>query len=396
MKRMLLGVYFVILSCSPALGSEWEDIVAAAEGQTVYFNAWGGSQPVNAYIEWAAGEVQEKYKIRLVHVKVTDIGDVVSRILIEKSAGKEAGGSVDLMWLNGENFKTMKENNLLYGPFSRKLPHYALADVKAKQNLLYDFTVPVDNLESPWGTAQLVFLYDSRKMPEHPKSMTDLLTFLEKHPGKFTYPAIPEFHGTTFIKQALMELMEDPDVLNHPVNPADFDAHTRPLWKFLDRLHPLLWRKGGVFPAGASQMFSLLNDGEIYISLSFNPNAAAHAVESGELPPAVRTYVHASGTIGNAHLWPSPFNSSAREGAMVVADFLLSPQAQARKADPKVWGDPTVLDVQRLSPEDRALFDALPRPPATLGPEELGRVLPEPHASWVQALEKAWLNTYNQ
>jgi putative thiamine transport system substrate-binding protein len=398
MKQFLSGLcgLFVILSCSPAFGSEWEDIVAAAAGQTVYFNAWGGSQPVNAYIEWAAGEVQKKYKIRLVHVKVTDIGDVVSRILIEKSAGKAAGGSVDLMWLNGENFKTMKENSLLYGPFSRKLPHYALADVKAKPNLLYDFTVPVDNLESPWGTAQLVFLYESRRVPEHPKSMPDLLAFLEKHPGKFTYPAIPEFHGTTFIKQALMELIEDPEVLNHPVNPADFEAQTRPLWDFLDRLHPLLWRNGKVFPAGASQMFSLLNDGEIYISLSFNPNAAANAVESGELPDTVRTYVHSSGTIGNAHFVAIPFNASAREGAMVFADFLLSPRAQAEKANPRIWGDPTVLDIQRLSPEDRALFEAIPKPAATLAPEELGRVLPEPHASWVQALEKAWLKKYNQ
>jgi putative thiamine transport system substrate-binding protein len=143
-------------------------------------------------------------------------------------------------------------------------------------------------------------------------------------------------------------------------------------------------------------MFSLLNDGEIHISLSFNPNAAANAIENGELPDTVRTYVHSSGTIGNAHFVAIPFNSSAREGAMVFADFLLTPLAQARKADPKIWGDPTVLDIQRLSPEDRALFDALPRPAATLGPEDLGRVLPEPHVSWVQALEKAWLKKYNQ
>jgi len=396
MKQMLLGVYFVLLSCSPALGAEWEDIVAAAAGQTVYFNAWGGSQPVNAYIEWAAERVQEKYKVRVVHVKVTDIGDVVSRVLIEKSAGKDTGGSVDLMWLNGENFKAMKENNLLYGPFSRKLPHYALADIKNKKNLLYDFTVPVDNLESPWGAAQLVFLYDSKRVPEHPQSMGDLLAFAEKNQGKFTYPAIPEFHGTTFIKQALMELIEDPEVLNHPMIASDFDAHTRPLWDFLDRLHPRLWRNGKVFPDSASRMFSLLNDGEIHISLSFNPNAAANAVENGELPPTVRTYVHASGTIGNAHFVAIPFNSSAREGAMVFADFLLTPLAQAKKADPKIWGDPTVLDIQRLSPEDGALFDALPRSPATLAPEDLGRVLPEPHVSWVQALEKAWLKKYNQ
>lgn len=196
MKQVLSGLMgiFILLSCSPALGGEWEDIVAAAAGQTVYFNAWGGSQPVNAYIEWAAREVNEKYKVRVVHVKVTDIGDVVSRILVEKSAGKETGGSVDLMWLNGENFKTMKENSLLYGPFSLKLPHYALADIKNKTNLLYDFTVPVDNLESPWGTAQLVFLYDSQKLSAHPKTWRTSWLFWKSTRGNS--PIRPSLNST--------------------------------------------------------------------------------------------------------------------------------------------------------------------------------------------------------
>jgi putative thiamine transport system substrate-binding protein len=392
---ILLGL-IGLTGFSRAYGQNWDEIVKKAEGQTVYFNAWGGSQPINEYIAWASQVVQKKYKIHVIHVKVTDIGDVVSRILVEKAAEKEKNGSVDLMWINGENFKAMKENKLLYGPFSQKLPNYHLVDTENKKTILYDFTVPVDNMESPWGMAQLVFLYDTKQLANHPKSMEDLLEFAGQNPGRFTYPAIPGFHGTTFIKQALYELIRDPGVLNHPVVLSDFEKNTRPLWNFLDVLHPLLWRKGKVFPASASQMLGLLNDNEIFISLSFNPNSASNAIENGELPDTVRTYIHTMGTIGNTHFVAIPFNSSAKQGAMVFANFLLSPGAQARKADPKIWGDPTVLDIQKLSSKDKVLFDAVPKGVATLTPGELGRVLTEPHVSWVQALEKEWLKRYSK
>ena len=59
---------------------------------------------------------------------------------------------------------------------------------------------------------------------------------------------------------------------------------------------------------------------------------------------------------------------------MVVANFLLSPEAQARKQDVRVWGDPTVLDLKALSPEDAGRFEGLELGPATLPPTALGPV----------------------
>ena len=79
---------------------------------------------------------------------------------------------------------------------------------------------------------------------------------------------------------------------------------------------------------------------------------------------------------------------------MVFADFLLSPEAQARKSDPTVWGDPTVLSMAKLSPEQRRLFADIPRGIATLTADQLGTVILEPHASWVSAIEKEWQKRY--
>ena len=232
------------------------------------------------------------------------------------------------------------------------------------------------------------------KVPEPPTSMAELLAFCRKNPGRFTYPAPPDFYGTTFIKQALLELTAEREVLYQPVETSSFEQVTAPLWEYLEALHPQLWRSGKAQPSSAPEMKRLLNDKEIFISLSFNPAEASNAIATGELPESIRTYVHRGGTIGNTHFVAIPFNSSAREGALVLADFLLSPEAQARKSDPSVWGDPTVLALTKLSPAERKRFEQVPQGIATLGPEELGSVLLEPHASWVDAIEKEWQRRY--
>ncbi len=375
---------------------EWQAIEKKAKGQTVYFNGWGGSDAVNDYLRWAGAEVKKRYDVEIKHVKVTDIGEVISRILAEKSAGRESGGTVDVVWINGENFRAMKEQGLLPAPKTEHLPNYAKVDIENKPTTLFDFTVPVDNLEAPWGMAQLVFMYDSARISVPPQSMKDLLEFAKKHPGQVTYPAPPGFYGTTFVKQAFLELVDDPDILTKPVDEADFSAITAPLWAYLDELHPYMWRSGRSFTTNASEMKQLLADGEILISLSFNPNEASNSIATDELPQSVRTYVHDGGTIGNTHFLAVVFNSSAKEGAMVFINFLLSPEAQAKKADPAIWGDPTVLAMDKLSSDEKKLFEDIPESVATLSPAELGRVRLEPHASWVDALEKAWLARYSK
>ena len=390
-------VFLFSLNCSAHGGTEekWNNVVEKARGETVYFNAWGGSEPINDYLLWAASEVEARYGIHVKHVKVSDIGDVVGRILAEKSVGRVENGSVDLIWINGENFKAMKKNNLLAPAYSQQLPNYRLVDIEHKQSNLYDFTTPVDNLEVPWGMAQLVFMYDSTEIATPPTSMDELLVFLQEHPGRFTYPAPPAFHGTTFLKQILLEKVADHSILSEPVSQAEFDRLTQPLWQYLDSLHPLMWRQGRTFTRNASELITLLDNREVLIAFTFNPNEASRAIEDGELPDSVRTYVHKGGTIGNSHFVAVPFNSSAKEAAMVFANFLISTEAQARKSDPAIWGDTTVLNMEKLSPAGKILFDSIPLGVATLGPQQLGSTYPEPHGSWVDMLEKAWIARYS-
>jgi len=373
----------------------WDAVTATAKGQTVYFNAWGGDTGINDYIAWAGGEVEKRYGVKVVHVKLTDTADAVSRVLAEKTAGTNEGGSVDLIWINGANFASMKGKGLLLGnAWAEALPSFKGTDADHNPSVRSDFTVPVEGQETPWGKAQLVFAYDTEKTKDVPKSIPALLAWAKANPGRFTYPLPPDFTGVTFLKQALLELAADKAPLNGPVDKADFAKVTAPLWAFLDELHPALWHQGKTFPANYPDMRHLLADNEVGVTFAFNPSDASAGIAKGELPKTVRTYVLDKGTIGNVHFVAVPFNAKAKAGAMVLANFLLSPEAQARKADPKVWGDPSVLAVGNLAAEDKARFDALELGIATLKPAELGAPVPEPHPSWVDALVKEWQKRY--
>lgn len=391
--RFLIAVLATLLSFTlPAQAADWDDVVAKARGQTVFWNAWAGDERINAYIAWAGDQVRARYGVTVQHVKVSDTAESVARVVAEKAAGRIEGGSVDLIWINGENFAAMKRHDLLFGPWTGDLPNYRYVDTENKITTTIDFTVPVDNLEAPWGMAQFVFMHDTADVESPPASVAGLLDWAKANPGRFAYPQPPSFIGTTFLKQVLIELAPDPDALLQPV--ADFDGVTAPLWAYLDALHPVLWRRGEVFPQDAPTLHRLLDDREVSIAMSFHPAEASGLIAEDKLPDTVRTFVLEQGTIGNTHFLAIPFNAKAKEGAMVLANFLMSPEAQIRKQDPDIWGDFTVLATGKLSAEEQAAFAALDMGVATLSPSELGATQLEPHPSWVAALEEAWAKRY--
>lgn len=377
--------------------ADWPAVLAAAQGQHVYFHAWGGSQSVNGYIAWVGSQTEARFGVTLTHVKLADTADAVATVVAEKAAGRDAGGAVDLVWINGENFASMKDQGLLSTPgFATHLPNWRYVDTD-NPSVTVDFTVPTDGQESPWGGAKLVFFADTARTGDiaaMPKSATELLAWAKANPGRFTYPAPPDFTGSSFLKQVLIETIADPEILSGPVDEATFTEVTAPLWAWLDEIQPVLWRQGRDFPKSYPQMKQMLADGELGIIFAFNPAEASAAIATGELPDTVRSFVFSGGTLGNTHFVAIPFNAANKAGAMVVADFLISPEAQLRKENPAVWGDPTVLAMDRLSPDERAAFAAVDRGVATLPPSELGPVLAEPDASWMTRIETEWRARY--
>jgi putative thiamine transport system substrate-binding protein len=379
--------------------ASWDDVLKKARGQTVHWNAWAGDERTNAFIAWVGERMKESYHINVVHVRLKDTSEAVTRVIAEKAAGRDTDGTVDLIWINGPNFLSLKTQQLLYGPFTDRLPNFKFVDTVNKRSTVIDFTTPVDGLAAPWRMAQIVFIYDSARLKDPralPRSARDLAEWARRNPGRTTHPNVRNFLGSTFLKQALYELAPDPAVLQQPATEDNFDRTTAPLWSWYDTLRPNLWRQGRQFPENGPAQRQLMSDGEIDLMISFNPSEAAVAIANGLLPPTVRAFGFAGGTIGNTSFVAIPYNSPNKEAALVVADFLLAPATQAQAQDIKNMGSYTVLDLARLEPKDRGRFDALTRSPALPAPADLGKPLLEPHASWMTRITAEWERRYTK
>ncbi len=367
----------------------WQSTLDAAHGKTVYFNAWGGDDATNTFIAWAGERVKADFGVTVRHVRLADTGDAVARIVAERAAGRTSGGSVDLLWVNGPNFLALKQAGLLRRGVLDQLPNAAAIDTGKPTRV--DFTIPTDGDEVPWRMAKLVFVYDSARLPDPARSLNRMAEWAGARPGRLAHPTATNFLGATFLKQALVGLAPDRAPLALPPTDASYAAATAPLFAWYDFLRPNLWRAGKDFPADGGACTSLLNDGEIDLTLSFDPAEAALGIAHGTLPATARAYVLDGGTIGNCSFVAIPYDAANPEAAMVLANFLLSPEAQGRAADPRVLGSPTVLDVDKIGDAtERNWLESLPMPPGTLTEAQLGPTLPEPHPAWMTRVAADW------
>jgi putative spermidine/putrescine transport system substrate-binding protein len=394
------GLFWAICACfglvlavgaAGAAEKPWEDVVTEARGQTVDWFMWGGSPAVNAYVNgYLAEQLKEKFGITLRQGPVKDIAEVVGKLVIEKQAGKDRGGNVDLMWINGENFRTCKRNGLLFGPFADRLPNQKLVNWE-NPSVHNDFGEPVEGLESPWGSAQMVMIYDTARVPQPPRTVGDLLLWIKNHPGRFAYPAPPDFTGSVFVRHIFYHAAGDVARWQGDFDQTAFDRAASATYGVLKDLAPFLWRQGQTYPESPVRMNTLFADGEVDFSFSYHQAEASRNIIDGLFPDTVRTYVFDEGTIANTHFVAIPFNAGDTAGAMVVANFLLSPEAQLKKADPDVWGDFPAIDPARLPAEWQVRFREQPRGIATLSDAELqSHQLPEPPSEILIQLEKGW------
>lgn len=373
----------------PAIAADdaaFAELLRQAKGSEVKWYMWGGSTTVNSWVDgYVAPAVKEKFGITLKRVPA-DAAVFINKLLAEKQAGGK--GSMDLLWINGENFKNAMENGLLQGPITPLLPNFRLIDPAGVE---FDFGYPVGGYEAPFGRAQFVFEYDSAKVPNPPRTFADLKQWVKDNPGKFTYPKPPDFTGSAFVRQVFYAVSGGHDQYLKGVDQALYTERSPALWAYLNDIKPFLWQQGTTYPKDIAALDTLFERGEVLFNMSYHQASAQSKILQGRYKNTVRTMVMNDGSIYNTHFTAVPYNAPNRAGALVVADFLMSPEAQLSKNDPANWGDFTVLDMARLEEEGRRRFQTLDLGAATLSVAELGRVaVPEIPAAYLEKLEKDW------
>ncbi|MGH7630603.1 MAG: ABC transporter substrate-binding protein [Gemmatimonadales bacterium] len=357
----------------------WEQLQAHARGTTVTWRMWRGDPSINAYVDrWVTPRLLARHGITLRAIEGQG-PEIVNQLLIEKEAG--AAGSADLVWINGETFHNLRETELLYGPWAHRLPNAAYVD-SASPTIQRDFEQPTAGFESPWGAVQFALIYDSARTPRPPATVAQLARWIERHPGRFTHDQ--GFTGTTFLKVLLYALNGGVERFQGGFDEQRYQDGSARVWAWLDSARVGFWRGGRAYPPGVAELHRLFANGEVDFSMSMNQHEVVTKVRQGIFPPTARALLLRDGTVANSHYLGIPANAPNRPGAMVVADFLLSPEAQLEKLKPDVWADGSVLAVDRLPPEWASRFRNLGADPLALPRDSLARyarpeVAPEYH-----------------
>ncbi|MFN2354860.1 MAG: ABC transporter substrate-binding protein, partial [Desulfopila sp.] len=384
-KMMVMLFCLVVCSTSQALAAQsFAEVKDAAGGSTVKWFMWGGSPTINSWVDtYVADQVEKRYDITLKRVPA-DAAIFINKLLTEKQTNRDRG-TMDLLWINGENFKNAMENDLLHGPITPKLPNVRYVD---PATVKYDFGFPVRGYEAPYGRAQFVFEYDSATIDRPPQSFGELKKWVKEHPGKFTYPSPPDFTGSAFIRQAFYALTSGHEQYMHGVDEELFEKNAPQLWDYLNEIEPYLWQQGRTYPKDIAALDTLFERGEVLMNMSYHQANAQSKILQGRYPESVRTFVMEDGSIFNTHFTAIPYNAPNRAGALLVANFLLSPEAQLHKNNPENWGDFTALDLDRLPADMRKRFVSLDLGAATLSLAELAdSAVPEIPSGYLELLE---------
>ena len=367
----------------------WQEVREEAQGQVVDLWMFGGDERGNAYVDDVLAPAAAELGVELRRVPVADTRDALRRILAERAAGSD-DGAVDLVWVNGDNFATGQQAGAWLCGWADDLPNRRFV-AEDDPLVTEDFGVPVEDCESPWHKAQFTFAYDSARVSEPPTTVAGLLDWAQANPGRFTYPAPPDFTGSVFVRQALYAVAGGAEQVPAVFDQDAYDELAPALWERLDELAPALWREGRTYPRDQVALERLYADGQVDVTMTYGPATLTQLVEDGTFPPTTRVLELEDGTVGNASFLAIPASSPDQAGAMVVADLALSPQQQAAKADPAVWGQFTVLDRELLDPADARAFEQLPASPVVPAYEELSRnAQPELSSTWVAPLDEGW------
>lgn len=366
-----------------------EELAAEADGTTVSFYGWGGDEALNRWLdEVYAVQLKEKYNITLDRVPM-DIEEVLNILSTEKQAG-ETEGTIDMIWINGENFRTAMENDFLYGPFTQQLDNYQdYVDEEDPENQ-QDFGYPIDGHEAPYGKAQFVFIKDEAVMEETPKNAEELLEFAKNNPGQMTYPALPDFTGSAFVRNIIYEFVDPSEFETIEADKETVAAAIEPAFEYLRELNPHLWNEGQTFPSDQPQLNNMFMDGEVALMMTYGAYDVAVAIENEEYPETAQSFIFENGTIGNTNFIAIAGNSTNKAGAMLAVNEMLSPEIQASKYE-QLRTLP-VLDHDSLSEEQQALFDEVDLGPGTIPQDELlAARLPEMPGELVPIIEELWL-----
>lgn len=388
----------------------WNDVLARArkEGGVNWYH-WGGSTQLNTWIDQVVKPELAKVGVNLKTSRLNDTRNAVDLVIADNAAGKGIGqGSVDAIWINGENFYTLATQNLLLGAFADKLPNsknffFDPKDARSKLNIT-DFGFPTGLQEVPWSGDQYVCYVDTARLKaaDAPKTYAELEAWVKRSPGKFTYVKPPHFNGNTFVQQVMYGTNPDGDTpfqkRAKDLGVANFVKASKAGFEYLKRIEPFLLGGGGtggrgnpIYPNDQNAMQTLFTNGQINMACQFGKYQAATNIKNGVFPTTVQNVIFPKeGMISNKNYIVIPGNSPNPAAALVLANLLSSAENQISKLSQ--IGYPLGVDPGKLTAAERdAAAKGAPAIPGLTLEQLSDNAVPDTNASLVNVIEGVWV-----
>ena len=372
---------------------DWNDVIAEANGQTVTFHFSGGNIKHNNFVcEYVHNRLMSKYNVGVNCVLIESTMAAVNQVIGEYNAGRVDDGSIDMIWINGNSYYTLRQANLLFGPYAAQLPN---AKYIAEDNpgWTQDFGNPVEGYESHWGHGKFILFYDSDSVSNPPGTVDELLTWICDNPGRFTYPVLPTFTGRRFVTEIFYRATGGVDQWIGEFSPAmkaNWDEKSPALWDALNKIEPCLWRKGSTYPTDRAPLDELYANGEVDFGMATGAFLAASRTAEGIFPPSTVAMVFDDGTVSDTHYVGIMRNSPNKAGALLLANELQDPEVQLYYADPATRGDIPAVSIALLPDDVAAKFRALDFGAGALTPEDMNKALPGIGTELIKLIEEGW------
>ncbi|MDR1571660.1 MAG: extracellular solute-binding protein [Clostridiales Family XIII bacterium] len=389
-------------------GMSWEEILAEADGDTVTFCAWGSGGAdamVQQYWEYIRGRAKDEYNIAVEYVE--DTAEEEQRLVSDHEGGLDA--TIDMFWGASGSIQPMNAKGALWGDdgnqWVKKLPNSEYLDWTAT-DVLYNGAMPTGGYQAQFMkvTPAMVYAADrydaalgwdesrtegGRTVYGLPHSLTELSLWVKRYPGKFTYLDLlgsGGFHGRQFATSALYELTDDGKGGWKAVYDEADDDGTRSekiqrhaeewnawatggeagedafieragyVWAYLNELEPNLLQgdSGAYYGADAYDMIARVNAGDIAVSFTTCISIYPKTQSDPSYLPQGRLYLMET-SVGYPDFVVIAKNSRHKAAAMALCNLLLEPEANAKVT--AMTGNAYNLDLARLDPEDRAVFE---------------------------------------
>jgi putative spermidine/putrescine transport system substrate-binding protein len=351
---------------------------------------FGGDDELNGYVNGYVKTELAELDITLNQVKINDTAEAVNKVLGEISAGKTDGGSVDLIWINGENFATLKQADAVECGYVEDLPS---TEERRPHQAGHRHRLRPAHRGLRGAVAaghQLAGLRLHRAHRGRREERRVAVRLVAGEPGRFTYPAPPDFTGSMAVRTFFFDAAGGADQFLGDFDEAKYDAAAPKLWERLNAVEPSLWRGGSTYPASGPEVRSCSRRTR---STPSSPTARAASAPRGEGHAAADDAQRGlrrratSATTASPRSRRTPVTRLPRR---CWPTCCCRPEAALVNAGPEGAGFTSAIDLSRLPAAQRASSRARDSPYQVPPAELAAKTLPEVTSDYVNQLEKDW------